>query len=133
MILMSLKSWVIFKSFDILAESQSSLLCVIHNLKLTSLAQGKEGLVLIYPCLSLAFYASSTIRSDPTLLKIYIHIKSLIPLLKCLTLVLFMFSGGQYWKTLFLPLVHIPYKPPLGKYIPYSLFFTESFLCKPPK
>ena len=130
---MSLKTWVIFKSFDILAELQSSPLRVIRNLKLTSLAQGKEGLVLIYPCLSLAFYASSTIRSDPTLLKVYIHIKSLIPLLKCLTLVLFMFSGGQYWKTLFLPLVHIPYKPPLGKYIPYSLFFTESFLCKPPK
>ena len=58
--------------FDILAESQSSLLRVIHNLKLTSSAQGQEGLILIYPCLSHAFHTSNTICSDPTLFKIYI-------------------------------------------------------------
>ena len=60
--------------FDILAESQSSLLRVIHNLKLTSSAQGQEGLILIYPCLSHAFHTSNTICSDPTLFQ-NLHIK----------------------------------------------------------
>ena len=97
--------------------TQSSL-CVAHNLKLKSLREGERRVGFNF---SLSLF-HRTLKNDPTLQSLALQytwdpqLKDFLVEASDINIVHVQRSACQYWKTLCLPLVHIPYKLPLGKY-----------------